>query len=599
MSRGSRGGGRGRGRGGRKPWKNLPTATDRGSDGQVVNRTIGGEEIDQSEDRDHDNDDDDVGKDKSARGGAAGAVGGKFSMEEEMSRYIAKRGNVYASSIIVLARQKFLGYFRDERSAQLAFEAAYHQRENGLNSSQPLSSSALVTVGGGVGSAGNAMAQGKIVSKFKGKISKDVKLSDGSFISDEFYRFFDEETLTHDIQSLLIPQHAAKAYLSDWITTYNQPPAYAVLRGRDGGEIHLPSLACVLGQMTTPLASLFDKLGMPTTCATGLIYDYAAPNPLTAGSEVSNSSGNVAINSLYQKILTSPVCCLHTSFDHNIAAQHAFIKYNPTIGKFEIKALTEAGIFINGNVIRPLHGFIPLNSKTILQFGSHLFIFLLPLKKDIISSASLSAAMSKKDNPLLLRRNTLRCLVESVKLRNSVLTESAINSELKIQKLEMLESQTIMGVSLTKDHPTSLPAPSTPHHHASSTNNTNHTTAPSSSNGAGQKERRKSGVSTTASGKKRESDDMMDVDDDDNDNEDLEEGDEEEDEDEEGEEDDLEEEEEYEDEVEEEEGGVVGGGDDDDSTAVIFTSGRDQAQIAAAMVLTNFAQSLQSPKKSK
>lgn len=340
-----------------------------------------------------------------------------MTMEEEMSRYITKKGNVWSASIIVLARQKFLGYFRDEESARLAFESAYQQRESGLGSDK--------TVPGTVTGTSTSMAQGKILSKFKGKISKDVKLSDGSFISDEFYRFFDENSLIRDIQSLLMPQQVARNFLSEWITTYNQPPSFAVLHGKDA-DIHIPALACVLGRMNSELQPLFDRLGMQSSGASGLIFDFNKPNPI-GGAEGRPSS----------------VCCIHVAWDECIAKSHAMVRFNSTTGKFEIQALATAGLFLNGNAIKPNHGFIPLNSKTIVQLGRQVFIFLLPQRKEFASA--------KKDHLLALRRNVLRCLVESIRLRNGVALESSINSDLKIQKLETLETQTVLGVSLTRD----------------------------------------------------------------------------------------------------------------------------------------------------
>jgi hypothetical protein len=286
--RGGRGGGRG-GRGGRKP----------GKAGNPNNNPNSGSFSQQDQENDE-LDDVEGGGDK--RGGPGGGRA-LLSMEEEMSRYITRKGGVWSASIIVLARQKFLGFFKDEESAKKVFEAAFHQRENGLGNE----GGAVAGVGGTTTNLplplhninnNTAMTPTTIISnnknnnhssgtptttltttvvaaavnpsslglgKFKGKISKDVKLSDGSFISEEFYRYFDEDSLVSDIHSLLVPQHLLGSgnTLADWITTYNQPPAFAVLHSSSGrnSDVFIPAVSCILGRMDSALEqSLFSRL---------------------------------------------------------------------------------------------------------------------------------------------------------------------------------------------------------------------------------------------------------------------------------------------------------------------------------------------------
>jgi hypothetical protein len=182
---------------------------------------------DDEEDDDEDDDDEGGGAGKRLRYGP-----GIGSMDEEMSRYVSKKGNLWSSSIIVLARQKFLGFFTTEEMAKTAFIAAYHQRESSFSSSSlvDVSSSNTVlsvkptTVGNQAWISSQPQPQmgtiqGRMLSKFKGKITREVKLSDGSFIHDDFYRYFGDDSLLQDLASLLLPPHAANYYITDWITT--------------------------------------------------------------------------------------------------------------------------------------------------------------------------------------------------------------------------------------------------------------------------------------------------------------------------------------------------------------------------------------------
>jgi hypothetical protein len=119
-------------------------------------------------------------------------------------------------------------------------------------------------------------------------------------------------------------------------------------------------------------------------------------------------------------------------------------------------------VFVDGNTVTHETGYIPLNNKSILQIGKEVYFFLYPHRsRDIIPSttsttsavtpreSSTAAAQQQTSNKyglLMLRRNLLRCLVEAVKLRNNVLIENNINSDLKVSKLENLEVSTISGI---------------------------------------------------------------------------------------------------------------------------------------------------------
>jgi hypothetical protein len=190
--------------------------------------------------------------------------------------------------------------------------------------------------------------------------------------------------------------------------------------------------------------------------ASGLVFEFQAVSPAAA-----------------------PVCCVHLSFDKSVEKHHAIVKYNPTISKFEIRALSSSSasspeeekekkgsdrddslprLFLNGNAITASHGFIPLNHGTVVQLGRRTYLFLLPVSGAGAGGQLSLAGLGKKDNPLVLRRNVLRCLIESIKLRNGVQTEHHLGSDLKIQRLEALETQTILGVSLHNKGETITPA---------------------------------------------------------------------------------------------------------------------------------------------
>jgi hypothetical protein len=381
------------------------------------------------------------------------STGRRLTLEEEISKYIVKKGRVFTVSIIVAARQRYLGTYSEEEEAKNAFVAAYKDREK------------LITIVTNNSEGGPNVTPAdpiKLHSKFKGKISRDVKLSDGSFISQDYYRTLDDQGLCADLRSMLYSVTGAGKSLTDWMTTHNPPPVFAQLLGKSHGtgsavaSLPLPSLFCVLGRATASVGSMVQVLGGKDSDCAGTIFDiYAEVDDLVAN--VHPFYPSLSTTEIYtilnedDLVNSVSLCAVHLSFNPSIALQHAVLVYHPHKTCFQILALQP--IFVDGKRRELRDGYITLNNRSIVQIGTEIFYFQLPT-----DSVRLNNNPSNASN-LHLRSGLLRCMLASLPLRvlqhpqhfSGGEMSPPVNVQAAVDELCFLENNTFTAVALAED----------------------------------------------------------------------------------------------------------------------------------------------------
>lgn len=383
--------------------------------------------------------------------------GKRLSVEEELSKYITKKGKVYIVLIIVAARQRYLGTFSEYGEAKKAFLAAYKDRENML----PADSSGTQMPG----SAGCFSSTIKLHSKFKGRISRGIKLSDGSFVSNEYFRNFEDDGLYRDLKSMFYSTVHGGHSLSDWVTPHNTPPVFAMLSGYSQSmkrsiAIPIPSVFVVLGRASRNVSVLMndiassenDCLGMVYRCFDGLeslvsmiTQDYPAVDPSALSNSIMSNKSLSNAN--------TPLSAVHIGFDSSIAKEHAVLVFNASAARYEVLALQD--IFVDGKKKTLQDGYTPLAYKTVLQIGTEIFYFLLPQQAAVCAAGP---AGEHEVSSMLLRANLIKCAIASLPLRAviwpssysdcaiaSVVVQGALNDFLD------LEYNSILAVSVLTD----------------------------------------------------------------------------------------------------------------------------------------------------
>ena len=320
-----------------------------------------------------------------------------LSVEEEMVRYVTQRANVWYACIIVSARQRFLGAFREESEAQAVFRQAYAQREE----------------------------QRRAMALAKRHMPREMKLTDGSFITGDYYRSLDDGAVCEEVRAMVQPLHLAGYSLTHWgTTTHHAPPSYALLRGTESFAVAVDDVEAVLGR------SVWGE-SEGTLARIGVDRE-----SLDKG--FSSGSG--------------PIRRVHLSADLSVARRHALLRWIGEAQAFHIRAISTSGLFIDGRKVMPGDGFVPLRHKCVLQVGGRSFFFLLPVQDPQYAG----------DEPLSFRRDVARTEVDNLRLRallNSNMGLSADELERLIpaamQTVEQSETKTMLRLA---DPPTA-PAP--------------------------------------------------------------------------------------------------------------------------------------------
>jgi hypothetical protein len=311
-----------------------------------------------------------------------------LSFEQEREKCVTHKGAVWQAVIPLVGRTKFLGVFSSSKHAFMAFEYAYRQRENDVRDFMNTTNSSVAQ-----DTANFRKLKGRGGAGIVG--GKEVRLIDGSYIASEYYKHMPTSALLNEVASMASTQLFTGHSLNEFISTNCPPPAYAILEGLHGYSVPITYCNTVLGRSSSRIHDLMvDSLGDSEQGAEGLQYKFQ--NRYNSQTDVHSAdwrNHHVAV---------------HIGFDKSIADQHAVIVYNDRTGRFEITSISHAGVFLNGELILPEDGPRLLTTKSVIQIGSVIFYFLLPLQLTNIYMHS----------PLQQRENVLVSLLESVRLRD-------------------------------------------------------------------------------------------------------------------------------------------------------------------------------------
>lgn len=285
-----------------------------------------------------------------------------MTVEEEMMKYLVEKGGIWSSFIIASARQRFLGSFRSLVEAKAVFVAAYEQREEAKKNPS------------------------NVVKTWSKRNNRDIKLSDGAFLSDNFYETLDDKMLLEEIANILLPQSNANLFLSQWVTTHRQPPSYACLLGHEGWSVFLHHENCFLGRADD--------------CEDSLLKDLCQQGENSVGSLPFSSS---KIYPIYQ-----------ISQDGSVAPEHAQLSWDTDNGAFKIRAIEPFIIYVNGKALDATKGYRKINNKDVVQIGSRSFFFLLP-----VSDRSVNTDI------YLMKQMLLYTVLETIKIRAHFVKENA------------------------------------------------------------------------------------------------------------------------------------------------------------------------------
>jgi hypothetical protein len=195
-------------------------------------------------------------------------------------------------------------------------------------------------------------------------------------------------------------------------STTMPPAAYALLCGLNSNKyVYIDVRQCVLGQLTSGdnchslqcssdreqgtachVPSLLSRLR--ARCGKQTLFNTAGLVGYTTLSGSDDGANNA----------TCPL--IHLSEDASVAREHAIVQWNAMSGAFEVKAISFAGIFVNGIKKVSTDPPVVLKQKDALQIGCEIFMFLLP--QDHFDEVSSPQADNLIDS-LQLRKELLDC----------------------------------------------------------------------------------------------------------------------------------------------------------------------------------------------
>jgi len=128
---------------------------------------------------------------------------------------------------------------------------------------------------------------------------------------------------------------------------------------------------CILGRAKGTTRVLLSSLGLADE-------DGTCGGPHLGGDYlIGTQLGNHGIHSSQSPL---PQYCevVHIGSDPSIALRHACIRWCHSEHHFKILALAQVGLYVDGKLILPEHGYTFLRSRAVLQLGQHVCYFLLP-----------------------------------------------------------------------------------------------------------------------------------------------------------------------------------------------------------------------------
>jgi hypothetical protein len=349
----------------------------------------------------------------------AGISATSMSYQDEMNKSITVRAGFYFVSILQQARHRFLGVFTSESEAQAVYKAAYMQREEAgaAFSAQPQLSTPG-TMGGAASSTANVTSVVNI-PRFKGRLGKDMKRSDGSFIFEEYHRSLSESDVYTDLKNMTQAVRAVDRHISDWTNVYNEPPSYGMFYAAENVDLseendaydspvslYIPCTTLILGQAEASVIQTLmpNNLLESASAASGFIFDYQFPaiihQHLSSGQTGDFPDHRVPV--------------MHVAQDSSIAKYHAFVEYNPDLQVFEISSLhPDVAIYLDGLPVRFGAAPHPIVRKSILQLGRRSFIFCPPRPIPLPDRPGNHAPAVFQVDAMLLREKLVRLLKET------------------------------------------------------------------------------------------------------------------------------------------------------------------------------------------
>lgn len=367
-------------------------------------------------------------------------------IEEECNRYVNRLkgggpgsgGNVsgcWSASIIVAARARYLGVWRDEQQARNAFRAAYRDREGWLDKEQQASGAAPLT------------AAPMKLAKFKGKVSKLVKLSDGSFLHSAYYASLAlaETGLLADLRSMLVSQlqRGAGDLLSAWVTTQAMPPAPAAFMLLSDDEqpitILLPGVCVALGRCPgSGLDQLLTSLDSCTQGGAGLVYRvYPSPSHLLGSGNAPEACSSSRFLSGQQQLA---VAAMHLSAHASVAPLHALVGHDPLTQSFGLLAMAQ-DVWVDDKPCLPFV-WVPLLDRSVVQLGNQRMLFALPVP----SPAPAADVIVPSSSPYVLRKGLLSCVGAQLRMRDGLSGATSSEVQTWLQDCLAKEQATLNGV---------------------------------------------------------------------------------------------------------------------------------------------------------
>jgi hypothetical protein len=241
----------------------------------------------------------------------------------------------WSVSIEFFNRTRQLGVFHREGDAVAAFDIAYQQRSELLQQLDVLDT-----------------------KKYKDqKVIEPLFLRRGCHFTSEIeenLKLLDIDNLKSEIRLMMLPKILGDKNFS-WTPLEQEQYSYAFLIDNSFKVVRLSCHKTTLGNVGVNVLGSLESVGIPKA-----------------------QSNFWGVHGLHYSINSVDGEIIHISHDKSIASKHARIFWNPDKKCFEIKSISNAGLFIEKIKVLPAHGSFQLKSGDIIQIGKSIFFFLIP-----------------------------------------------------------------------------------------------------------------------------------------------------------------------------------------------------------------------------
>lgn len=299
-----------------------------------------------------------------------------MTKEEERGKSILFKPNLktWTVSIEFFNRARQLGVYYREVDAIVAFDTAYQQRSEILQ-------------------------QLEMIDTKKNKEQKIVEplfLRRGCHYSSEIeenLKLLDVENLKNEIRLMMLPKALGDKNFP-WTPLEQEQFSYAFLVDKAFKVVRISCHFTTLGNVGNNVLGNLEEIGIPKA-----------------------QSFFWGIHGLHYSINPNDGEIIHVSHDNSIASKHAKLVWNPDKICFEIKSISNAGLFVDKIKILPSNGFSPLKSGDVVQIGNAIFLFLIPTSS--IGNVS----------PIRRRIMVIEDLIKYAKTRSDLITMSNNDDE--------------------------------------------------------------------------------------------------------------------------------------------------------------------------